>query len=214
MKTDDLIATLALDLPRTPRGQETLRLGLWLVPALMLALLALVLGLGLRSDLAQAVTTSTFMAKLAYAVGLGASGFWLLERAGRPGASVRAPLLVLFALLALAAVTAVMEMVQASGPDARIAALMGRSAAVCSTNIAVLSLATLPFIGLAARRLAPTRPALAGAAAGLLASGVAAALYGLHCPEHSATFVAVWYTGGMALVSGVGAVLGRWFLRW
>ena len=58
------------------------------------------------------------------------------------------------------------------------------------------------------------RPMLAGAATGLLVGGLAATLYGLHCPEHTAAFVAVWYTLGMAIPTAMGALIGRFVWRW
>jgi hypothetical protein len=64
------------------------------------------------------------------------------------------------------------------------------------------------------RRLAPTRLARTGAAAGLLAGGLAAAVYGLYCQESTAPFVATWYTLGVGACAAVGAGLGRWLLRW
>jgi hypothetical protein len=58
------------------------------------------------------------------------------------------------------------------------------------------------------------KPAFAGAAAGLLTAGLAATVYGLHCPEHTVAFVAVWYTLSMGLVAALGAALGRFAFRW
>jgi hypothetical protein len=43
---------------------------------------------------------------------------------------------------------------------------------------------------------------------------VAATIYGLHCPEHTMAFVAVWYSLGVAAVTALGAILGHWVLRW
>ena len=38
--------------------------------------------------------------------------------------------------------------------------------------------------------------------------------YASHCPELSPMFVLVWYTLGVLIPAGVGAVLGPWLLRW
>jgi hypothetical protein len=62
--------------------------------------------------------------------------------------------------------------------------------------------------------MAPTRLRLAGAAAGLLAGGVAATVYGLHCQEMTAAFVVTWYSLGVAASVAVGALLGPRLLRW
>ena len=66
----------------------------------------------------------------------------------------------------------------------------------------------------AIRRLAPTRPMLTGAAAGFAAGALAATLYGLHCPEQAAAFVATWYTLGIGAATALGAIAGRRLLRW
>jgi hypothetical protein len=213
MKTDDLIAALALDAPSIPpRGIER-DLLLWMIPAGLLALCGVVFWLGLRSDLSAAITGPTFWAKAAYTLVLGVAGFWLLDRLGRPGSSARRPLILLGAVLTFVAGLAAFELI-AMPADDRMSAMMGMSWRVCPRNILVLSAAAAPFVFFAARRFAPTRPMFAGAAAGLLTAGLAATLYGLHCPEHTAAFVAIWYTLGMALSVGAGAIIGRFAFRW
>jgi hypothetical protein len=62
--------------------------------------------------------------------------------------------------------------------------------------------------------LAPTRLALAGAAAGLLAGSAGALIYALHCPEMEAPFLAIWYLLGMLIPTAVGAAIGPRLLRW
>jgi len=213
MKTDDLVAALAVDLPPTGVARLRTGVGLVLIPSALLALVGVWLMLGFRPDLAAAVGGPTFWAKAAYTILAAGIGFWLLDRAGRPGAEVRGPLI----LVAIAGVTVVLAgavSLMMTPEDARMAAIMGRSARVCPTNIASLSLLAAPLILFAARRFAPLRPGLAGAATGLLAGGLAATVYGLHCPEHTAAFVAVWYTLGMAIPVAVGALLGRLVWRW
>jgi hypothetical protein len=64
------------------------------------------------------------------------------------------------------------------------------------------------------KALAPTRWRVAGAAAGLVSGALAAIAYGLHCPESSALFVLTWYSLGIALATGLGALVGPWLLRW
>jgi hypothetical protein len=92
--------------------------------------------------------------------------------------------------------------------------LMGQSWRVCPRNILALSLPILAATLVVVRRLAPTRLVLAGAAAGLFSGGVAATVYGLHCPESTMPFVAVWYSLGISAPVVIGAVLGPWALRW
>jgi hypothetical protein len=67
---------------------------------------------------------------------------------------------------------------------------------------------------LALRQGAPTRPGVAGAAAGLLAGGIAATFYAAHCTDDSPLFVATWYTLAIGALALLGAAVGQRFLRW
>ena len=211
MKTDDLIDALSADLP--PARQPDRRLVLWMIPAGLVVLITVGLWLGYREDLMAAMRGPVFWAKAAYTIAMSVGGFWLLDRLGRPGASPRAPLILLAAILVLVIGLALYELAVMPMPE-RMPAVMGDSAQVCAPNIVLLSLLAAPFVFWAARSFAPTRPMLAGAAAGLLTGGLATTLYGLHCPENAAAFVAVWYTIGMAVAVAGGALIGRLAFRW
>lgn len=213
MKTDDLIQALSTDLPPASSRRLDQRLLLCLIPAGVLVLVAVGLCLGFRPDLLTAMRGPTFWAKAAYTAVMTAAGFWLLARLGRPGARVRAPLVLLGLALAMVAGLAMFELFTMPMPE-RMPAVMGDSARGCAPIIAILSALAAPVVFWAARAFAPTRPMLAGAAAGLLTGGLATTLYGLHCPEHTAAFVAVWYTLGMMLAVVGGAVIGRFAFRW
>jgi hypothetical protein len=67
---------------------------------------------------------------------------------------------------------------------------------------------------LALRTFAPTRPAWAGAVAGLVAGALGAFAYAFHCPEMAPPFLAVWYSLGMLIPAAAGALLGPRLLRW
>ena len=64
------------------------------------------------------------------------------------------------------------------------------------------------------RQGAPQNPVRAGAIAGLLAGGIGATLYAVHCFDDSPLFVATWYTLAITFVTGLGALLGARLLRW
>jgi hypothetical protein len=64
------------------------------------------------------------------------------------------------------------------------------------------------------RRGATTAPRLAGALAGLAGSGLAAAIYTLHCTENSPLFYVTWYGLGIVVVTLVSAAIGKRYLRW
>jgi len=213
MRTDELIADLAAGLKPTPPGaaRRTLVAGLLIGGAL--ALLLMLAWLGARPDLAAAMRTSPFWMKAAYTLLLTLAGFGLVERAGRPGASGRGALILALTIVAAMAAMGLMQMMRAPAA-ARPALFFGASYAVCGLYILAVSTPVLVAVFMTLRRMAPTRPGLAGAAAGLLAGAAGASVYGLHCTESSALFVAVWYSLGIGAVSVVGAITGRYALRW
>ncbi|MBX9574890.1 MAG: DUF1109 domain-containing protein [Caulobacteraceae bacterium] len=210
MKTDDLIEALALGLePARPA-----RPGLpWLLLAAAASAALVLAVLGPRSDLADAVQGPTFWLKAAYTVALAGAALWWVDRLGRPGAPTRRPTLALAAVVGVAAIAGAIELLRLP-PELRLDDLLGWSWRECSRNIVMAAVAAAPLVWLSARRLAPTRPTLSGAAMGALAGALAATAYGLHCPEATAAFVAVWYTLGVAAVAALGAIAGRFALRW
>ena len=92
--------------------------------------------------------------------------------------------------------------------------LVGSNSLICLTAVPMLSLAPLAVLLVMLRSAAPASPALAGAAAGLLAAASGAALYAFHCFDDSPLFVVTWYTLAALLVVAVGALAGRRLLRW
>ena len=212
MKTDDLVARLSQDLAPAHRGMVLRLLGIGLLLGLVVATIILRMTLNFRPDLAAAMTRSAFWVKFSYSCALAVLGLWIVERQSRAGANAQLPFwLSLVPLAALAA----LAMLQLSAPGAHKQALMmGQTARVCSSLILLLSLPIFAGLFWAMRRLAPTRLTLAGAGAGMLAGAASATLYGFHCPETAAPFVLIWYTLGIALATALGALLGRWALRW
>ena len=91
---------------------------------------------------------------------------------------------------------------------------MGKTWLSCAFNIAWVSAPVLVGMLWAVKGMAPTRPALAGACAGLASAAAGAMVYALHCPEMQAPFLAVWYMLGMLIPTAVGAVVGAKLLRW
>ncbi len=91
--------------------------------------------------------------------------------------------------------------------------LVGNNSRACLTAIPLMSLPLLAAALIGLRHGAPTRPAVAGAVAGLSAAGLAATLYASHCTDNSPLFVATWYTIGTAVVAAIGAFAGSKVLR-
>ena len=213
MRTDRLIEQLARDVPPVPRRAVGWRLALGIVGGGMVTIAAIALLLGFRPDLDLAMQGPNFWMKWAYTISLGLLSIHATARLARPDEGrLSAPWLMLLPLAALAGVGAV-ELMRAPPAD-WLAMWLGHSWRVCSAMVFLLSAPI--FIGLlwSFRRLAPTRLRAAGCTAGLAAGAWGATLYCRHCPEVSAIFVLTWYSLGIALAAGMGALLGPRLLRW
>ena len=213
MKTDDLIAMLAngvtADDTHTARKrfQTALLLG-------GLGAMALVLtGYGLRHDLAQAALLPMFWAKFAFPLATAVLAVLLTARLAHPGMS-SGKLWIMLPLpwIAIAAIAA--WVLGNAAPAERIPLVLGQTWLSCAFSIAYVSTPILIGMLWAAKGLAPTRPALTGACAGLASAASGAMVYALHCPELQAPFLAVWYTLGMLIPTVVGALVGSKLLRW
>jgi hypothetical protein len=210
--TDDLLDRLSADLKPQSPSTVIRRLAAAASVGAGVALVGVVLGWGLRPDMPQALSTSMFWMKLAYALALGGVAVWAVERLSRPGGSA-GRLRWAFSPVLLIAAAAGVRLMGAPAP-LREPLLMGASAAVCPWRILLTAVPVFAGLVWALRGLAPTRLRLTGAAAGLAAGGIGAAVYALHCPEAAAPFVAVWYTLGVGLAALGGALLGPRLLRW
>jgi hypothetical protein len=213
MKTETLIAKLAADAGRRRSAPDGV-----LVAATASAVVATVVVFAavigsVRPDLTAALGDPRFLAKLAITVSLAIAALPLLRALVHPGASLRWARagLILPAVVGLAAVA--MEF--SSLPQGRLLpSLLGGNGPACLAYVAVLGLVPLALFLLVVRHGAPTRPRLAGAAAGLLAGAVAATAYAIHCPDDSPLFVVTWYTFAIAALALAGAGMGRLFARW
>jgi hypothetical protein len=213
MKTEQLIATLARDVPPVRRHGVARRIAFGIVGGGMIAILLVVVTLGMRPDLGTAMHRFPFWMKWTYTASLGACAVFATVRLARPvPASLRWLWLMAIPVGLLAAI-GIGEMAAAPAGK-RLAMWLGRSWMLCPWL--VLGFAVPIFIGLlwSFRRLAPTRLRAAGAAAGLAAGAWSATIYCLHCPEVSAIFVLTWYSLGILLAAGLGALVGPRFLRW
>lgn len=213
MKTDDLVAMLATGTTAAPRRAASRRMELALLAGLPLSFAIMWMMYGVRPDLLQAMFWPMFWMKLLFPLSLAASAFVMAQRLSRPGALVRRSWLGIAAPVAL--VWGVGAVSWFSAPEGeRMPLVMGSTWMMCLVGIGII--ASPVFIGTfaAMKSLAPTRPALAGAAAGALAGSAGAVVYALHCPELTAPFLAVWYVAGMAVPVIVGALLGPRLLRW
>lgn len=211
MKTSDLIGVLAQGAGPAPRVRPLQQLLPVMAGGVLAAALLSIGLLGLVP--APMLGTPALWVKLGYGALLVVAAGCLAARLALPLSHLRAPALGLAAvvsgmtLLGLAALFA-------AAPGERAATLFGSSWYRCAPIIAAVSLPALAAVLATLRGMAPTRLRAAGFAAGLLAGALGAIGYSLHCPEQSLAFVAVWYSLGILASGGLGALLGRWALRW
>jgi hypothetical protein len=213
MKTDELVALLAAQAEPVPRQAAARRLALALAFGLPLSIAVMAIEYGVRRDLVQALFWPMFWVKLVFPVCVAIAGFVIVQRLARPGVRVRAawlgvavPVLLIWAI-GLASWLA-------APADERTAMVWGQTWRSCVFNIALITAPVFVASLAALKSLAPTRPALAGAAAGLMSAGAGAAIYALHCQELAAPFLGIWYVLGMALPAMAGALVGPRLLRW
>ena len=213
MKTDDLIAMLATGVAPVDPHLVAKRFAIALLLGGAGAFALMLMGYGIRPDLAQAALAPMLWVKLGFALVIAASSLVLAERLARPGVRPgKAWVGVALPWLAISAMGLVVLL--NAPPDARLGLVLGRTWLTCALSISLI--ASPVFVGVlwALRGLAPTRLRLAGASAGLLAAAVGTLVYALHCPEVEAPFLAVWYVLGLALPTAVGALIGPKLLRW
>ena len=213
MKTDELITLLACDAAPVKRGAIPRSLAALALGGAVAALVIMVPWIGFRPDFPAALADPAFWMKMAYTFGLGVAGFMLAERLSRPGATSRAGWVLAAACTVAIAALAFAQLLIMPAAEAP-AAVFGYSWDSCPWLIFILALPCLALALWIMRGFAPTRTTLAGAAAGLLAGGVSATVYGLHCIESTAPFIALWYTLGIALTVVTGAIAGSRILRW
>jgi hypothetical protein len=214
LNSQQLIGILSRDVPRVAPDALAKRIGLGIAGGSLVTTVLVIGLLGVRSDLQLAILGFSFWMKWAYAVSLGSiATAFAVARLARPiSGSLRSLWLLAIPIIMVAGI-GIHEL--AAAPPATWRALwLGRSWIICPWL--VLTLAAPIFAGLlwAFRKLAPTRLRLAGAAAGLAAGAWGAAVYCLHCPETSAIFVITWYSLGIILAAGAGAVVGPRLMRW
>ena len=213
MQTDDLITNLSDRLEPVGNAEAIRILAIGLVAGIFGSILLMAGTIGIRPDIVAAMGDGAFWLKFLYTLVIAALGLKLVERVSRPGTDATTPaFLIAVPVVVLMAMMAA-QMIPADA-TARHALLMGHSATVCSVLIAALALPLFAGLVWSLRKLAPTRLMQSGAAAGLLAGSAAATIYAFHCTESTATFIAIWYTAGIALTTLTGAILGRWVLRW
>ena len=212
MNTEQLIRTLAAD--RHGRAPSlAARFAAALAAGSMIAAVVFWLTLGPRPDIGAAAGTLPFIFKFVVTAAVAAAAAGLVLRLARPGAARGAWLLALLLGPALLGVGILLELFSVP-PSGWWPRLVGSNSLLCLASIPLLAAPILAASFAVLRQGAATEPAIAGAVAGILAGSLGATLYAAHCVDDSPLFVATWYGLAIALVAGIGALLGSRLLRW
>ncbi|RUW66500.1 NrsF family protein, partial [Mesorhizobium sp. M4B.F.Ca.ET.049.02.1.2] len=148
-----------------------------------------------------------------FTIALGVSAFGLIRALSSPGAPTARATAWMALAPALVGVAVILELFAV--PRAEWGTrLVGSNMMICMAFIPLIGLGPLAVFLWVLRHGAPTRPVLAGAGAGLLAGGLSATFYAAHCFDDSPLFVATWYTLAVVILTGLGALGGRFFVRW
>jgi hypothetical protein len=213
MKTRDLVARLARDISPVERNAVPKLLNRALMLGLAGSTVLLVALYGVRSDMPDLILTMMFWVRLVFPLAIIAAAMKLAERLGRPGASLK------FAWFAVA--LPIVTMLLAAGsiliatpPGYRLQLMLGTTWRTTTASVMVLSFPSLTAMMHAMKQLAPTRLALAGAGAGLLAGAQGLLVYSLYCSEMAVPFWGVWYVLAIAITTAIGAGIAPHCLRW
>jgi len=212
MDTDQLIRTLAADnAHRAPRVGALLTTGL--LVAAPFSILIFATFLGVRPDVMTAMHNPFFDTKFAVTLSLAIPAIIISLHLSRPEALMRGWGWLLLLPVGLLAVAIGSEAMMAPAMPMTMR-LVGKNSRWCMLAIPAMSLPLLAGALFGLRHGAPSRPAQAGALAGLLSAGLAATLYASHCTDDSPLFVATWYTIATAVVTAIGAAVGSKILKY
>ncbi|MGF6597217.1 hypothetical protein P3T23_001934 [Paraburkholderia sp. GAS448] len=213
MKTRDLVTRLASDISPVERDAVPKLLNRALMLGLAGSTVLLVALYGVRSDMPELILTTMFWVRLVFPLAIIAAAMKLAERLGRPGA----PLKFAWFAVALPIVTMLLaagSILMATPPGYRLQLMLGTTWRTTTASVVMLSFPSLTAMMHAMKQLAPTRLALAGAGAGLLAGAQGLLVYSLYCSEMAVPFWGVWYVLAIAITTAIGAAIAPHCLRW
>lgn len=213
MKTRDLVDQLANAAPAVERNAVPKLLNRALIRGLVGSTALLVALYGVRNDIPELMLTTMFWMRLAFPITVICAAMKLVERLGRPGASLR---LAWFAttLPVVTMLIAAGSVLLATPHGYRLQLMLGTTWRTTTASIVLLSLPSLVAMMYAMKQLAPTRLTLAGAGAGLLAGAQGLLAYSLYCSEMAIPFWGIWYVLAMAITAAVGACVASRLLNW
>ncbi|MGP3659990.1 DUF1109 domain-containing protein [Burkholderia gladioli] len=213
MKTRQLVARLAADAGPVEPDRVTRRIGRALLGGLAGSIALLVALYGIRSDMPQVLLSAAFWIRLAFPLAIMVAAVQLTERLGRPGAPTRLAWFAAALPLAVMALTGI-GLLLATPPGYRLQLMLADCWPLAVGNLVLLSLPPLAAAMHALKGLAPTRLALAGAGAGLLAGAQGLLVDSLYGADGALSLWGLAYALAIGLTSALGAALAPRYLRW
>lgn len=213
MKTDELIAVLSTNVEPVDTGRIVSNVLVAIVLGTAAALAAAVFALGVRMDLHESNALAFLLVKLTFGFAVvGLASMYLIKHI-RPGGEFHSWLALTTLPFLAAMILAAINLISAPPSHWKNMAL-GDEWLQCLLSIPIIAIVPFAVIMWAVRLAAPTDLVRTGALAGLLAGGMSATAYALHCTDDSLSFVALWYGGTVLLCTLAGAALGPRLLRW
>lgn len=213
MNTDELVAALSRHVEPVDRRLIRRSVAFALAAAVIVTLGLTSVWLGVRADFMTTHAAAFLVGKVAFAIAIVCIASIYLLRLARPGGEHKVASLWPIAPFAAAILLAVVTL--AFAPQSHWnKMILDDEWLECVLSIPIIAIAPFAVLVWAVRKAAPTDLVRTGAFTGLVAGGVSALAYALHCTGDSAPFVAIWYGGTIVLCTVAGAVLGPKLLRW
>lgn len=213
MKTNELINLLSTNVESVDSGSVARTVSIAVLAGIALAITVTTVMLGVRPDVGQPNALIYLPVKLLFTLLIVLLTSLCLIRVVRPGGERGTPIaltaLPFVVLMLLAALT-----LGAAPPAHWDRMVIGDRWLECLISIPIIAVIPFATVVWAVRKMAPTDLTRSGALAGLVAGGISATAYSLHCTDDSLPFVALWYGATIALCTLAGARLGPWLLRW
>jgi hypothetical protein len=215
MTTDDLIATLSREDPRPERlaPASTLALATFLALALVLTISFALLKPRQYATAGLAAYDDMLYLKLLFSFSVVAGSLPMVRNLSIPSHPVGWVAFLAAAPFAVITILALGE--SALLPTKEWLHHVGNASWLkCLWQIPALAIAAFLVLAIAVRRLAPTKLVRVGASLGLVAGGIGAVGYAVHCHDDAISFVAASYSLAILEAAVLGAVVGPRVLRW
>jgi hypothetical protein len=215
MKTDDLIIALSREPLRPARFAPTLTVLIAVVLALALVVTLSLAWLRPRADMPSVLLADNygFLLKFIFTVSVVAAALPIVRDLSVPGRRVKWRSILTAAPFIVIMFLALREL--AGLPVSEWPHHIGHASWFdCLWQIPALAIPAFLVLAFAVRRLAPTNLVRTGAYLGLLAGGIGAIGYALHCHDDAVAFVALSYSLAILEMAAIGALIGPRILRW